>query len=553
MTGRFPRNLAINSSDPAEVNQGVKLFGRRLIRDQTPLEFLTELLLVAFSPRQIGNEDAGSAALPSISTLQSWPAGESLSYSPQSRIGLKLFALLGVSRLEARHASHREHYEKTLLPALGNGITTGTDLSQREVLQTLENLLLGFVGVGQNRGWCAQTFLPLRSEFLAGEAIWNESLARRIDAGGTGMSWADLLEQPARFFTMSRHRFMARGGEVLFLQLCNVFRQPQEQIDQFVASSGLGESLDQSETNLKALHRRLCSGLQRVMEQVPAAVGRIARWIDGIDEETQSCFSSARERVNCYWVPEETWRESFLFAIELSRLCHAALDPIERIDLLTMACAMQVLRTMSAQTIRHLPAGVDIHPAAGASLGYAWIASPVRCPDRTRRDLAQRSLHFIQDAIFRTLRSEEFGNDEVKKPTDDKYGHGLFLSLAKRTGLVIPPRGSGARFVLDDRWMRYLVLSIIGPGRRRNLQGFLQDVYRHTGIVIDGTEFDRACDWVGMGKLEGSEAGKGEWFESMLREGGFLHELSDAYSLVENPFSYSSETEEIDGHGGDDQ
>ena len=204
---------------------------------------------------------------------------------------------------------------------------------------------------------------------------------------------------------------------------------------------------------------------------------------------------------------------------------------------------MQVLRTMSAQTMRHAANLSEERRTQAGPLGYAWISSPIRCVSAARRDLSRRSLEFIQDAIYRTLRNTDVvspsdGNG-VPKSVDDKYGHGLLLSLSKRTGLVVPPRGAGARFVLDDRWVRYLVLSVIRPGRRRDLKDFLADIYRHTGIAIDGEPFRRACCWLGMGQLGGSEMGDGTWFESMLRDGGFLHELSDAYSLVENPFSYA--------------
>jgi len=554
MVKTFPPEFQRTSADKAEQNEGVQLFGRRLIREQTPLEFLTEFLLVAFSPRKIADDACTPAPLPDLSQLRHWPDNTWLVYSPRARLGLKLFALLGVSRLEARHLAHRRQYEKTVLPRLTGGIRASAALTEREVLQSLENLLMGFVGVGHGRAWCAQTFLPLCRELLGGEVIWNESLAKREQNAGEHLDWQRLIKQAAKYFTMSRHRFMARGGEVLYLQLCNLFRWPQGQVDEFVSEAGLDDSLEADERDLPSLHERLCCGLERMMAHVPGAVGHIAEWIDEIDPQTTKSLQLAREEVKCYWVPEDSWREAFLFAVELARLTEAAVDPVERIDLLTMACVMQVLRTMCAQTVRHLPGLEDEHRAAGGSLGYAWIASPVQCLNSARRDLSRRSVSCIQDAIYRTLRNRDViewqSPDGVPRAVDDKYGHGLFLSLSKRSGLVIPPRGAGARFVLDDRWIRYLVFSMIRPGRRRDLREFLADVYRHTGIAVDGDVFRRACQWSGTAQLDGSEVGDGEWLEGILREGGFLHELSDAYSLVENPFSYGDQSETADRSEG---
>ncbi len=43
------------------------------------------------------------------------------------------------------------------------------------------------------------------------------------------------------------------------------------------------------------------------------------------------------------------WAEGYLFAVELARICRANIDPIERIELLTVGCALQVLRSLCAQ------------------------------------------------------------------------------------------------------------------------------------------------------------------------------------------------------------
>ena len=66
-------------------------------------------------------------------------------------------------------------------------------------------------------------------------------------------------------------------------------------------------------------------------------------------------YDTAGERrfTACGWCPEESWQEGFLFAIELLHLCQVAIDPVERIELLEIACALQLLRSLSAQSARY--------------------------------------------------------------------------------------------------------------------------------------------------------------------------------------------------------
>jgi hypothetical protein len=68
------------------------------------------------------------------------------------------------------------------------------------------------------------------------------------------------------------------------------------------------------------------------------------------------------------------------------------------------------------------------------------------------------------------------------------------------------------------------------------LDTFKQRLYAHYGIAVDGEELSRACRWVGIPEITESRHSAGKWFETMLKAAGFLTELSDAVSLVQNPF-----------------
>ena len=101
-------------------------------------------------------------------------------------------------------------------------------------------------------------------------------------------------------------------------------------------------------------------------------------------------------------VPEESWPEGYLFVVELKRILTATLDPVERIDLLITGCAMQVLRTICAQSIRHGGSERD----SETPLGYEWIFSASGSSPQ-QRQTSQRSLLYIQGIIQKALRKDD--------------------------------------------------------------------------------------------------------------------------------------------------
>src|SRR5690554_1008869 len=209
---RFPE---VSIDEKEDYNPGIRLFGKRFIKDQTTLEYLSEFLAVLFSDKMISQEEI-STPLPSFHMIQNWPKREALYYKPPIKLNLKLFALLSVSRIDARHQAHKEQY-KRLHRNLKEKITyygQGTN-----IVELLEEFLRGLQGAGFDRAWCAQTFFPISTSLLTQETIWNESIVLRNPV----QSWKDSIEQFRKYYSVSKHRFLARGGELLYLHLCNAF------------------------------------------------------------------------------------------------------------------------------------------------------------------------------------------------------------------------------------------------------------------------------------------------------------------------------------------
>jgi len=531
-------------------NPAIQLFGRRFFSDQTVPELLSEFLLLATSKKRIGKAiiDKGYV-FPDIDVLKNWPMETSLAYAPKSRLNLKLFAFIGASKLETRHKSHRDHYRE-LLQRIQERITVSGSADKEEILKTLENLFLGFQRVGGQRTWCAQSFLPIHPEMLAAETIWKAAKARRDNIE----SWDEITEH-GNYFQSNQHLFLARGGELLYLQLCNLLRQSPDIIRTWCKDVNAG--LDEREMTPVLLADALSDGLNEAVNSCPSTVGALAKFIDtGAEPETAKrtdYWKSEPRYVQCGWCPAETWPESLLFAAELLRLCDATIDPVERIYLLETACAMQVLRSLCAQSARYADNDDTIKQGSGA-LNYVWAFSDPEGRSDTIKRISRRSVSAIQRLIQKAIRhpdilkniKEQKQREGIRwkdpyKEADRRYGHKLFLTLAKRLGMIVPRRGTGARFVLTDHLLRYLVLTTIRPGEIMTYDTFKKQVFQRHGMAFDDEHLRGACRWCGTRPLTTLGDNIDKWLTDMLSSAGMLVKLSDSCSMVENPFTAGRE------------
>ncbi|WP_207641572.1 hypothetical protein [Syntrophomonas palmitatica] len=449
-------------------------------------------------------------------------------------MGLKLFSFFGISRVDGKHEVHEQHY-RHLISKLNNAIIFNRGKSD-QVLAYLDDFLRGFQGAGFNRAWCAQTFYPISPSLLTQETIWNETIAFKDHPN----TWEEMLDRFKKYFSVSKHRFMARGGEVLYLQLCNIFRMDkatqQEWADKF--------ELKGDERDLEELYKQITRAFQSFKNSYISPLDHLVDFLETLDRRTHEKTNNENYWLEAGWCPEESWPEGYLCAIELKRLFSATLDPIERLDLLITGCAMQVLRTICAQSIRY---GGSVR-ISETPLGYEWILCTPGSPMQ-QRQTAQRSLEYIQGVIQKALWQDDLQANAENNPrktkqalykeADTKYGFKLLLSLGKKLGIIVPYTGPGAHFVMTDKLMRYLVIALLQPGERVTYQDFLHRMYLHYGLAIEGVELANAMRWSELPPNNAMQEIKGSGFTGMLRAGGFLTELSDAWSVVRNPFGDS--------------
>jgi len=517
----FPQTTGLSYANPA-----LYLFGNRFFIDQTPEELLIEFLLICSSPKKVGNTQLDDCEVfPDIKMLRDWPENEILTYQPELKINLKLFAFLTSSKLEGRHKSHIDKF-KELSNALDQMITTARGVSKENTKNALINLLFGFQGTKNNRTWCAQTFTPICKEFLAYESIWPKAQE--------DLTWDEAL----RKFNTSKHTFMARGGEVIFLQICAALSQPKEAIIEWLISKNLERMKRYADTEL--LREELCVGLTSVLNKFSDSVGKLANFIDNnLCSDTNNYFRSNFNPRSTNYCNSDSWQEGFLFAVELLRICKANIDPIDKIDLLSTGFALHVLRSISAQSNRVIKKNKD----------YYWVLSPIDCNNNLLKTVSKHSYQLNERMISNALRSNDLiekckPNVPAKKTleeslneADDKYGHKLFRALGKKIGLVYPKTGTGTRFVLSDRLLRFLVLTTIEPGQKITADTFTVLLKEHYNILFNGQGLKKAREWIGLTNTVSQDEDAADWVWKMLKASGMLIHLSDSCSLIKNPFS----------------
>ena len=155
---------------------------------------------------------------------------------------------------------------------------------------------------------------------------------------------------------------------------------------------------------------------------------------------------------------------------------------------------------------------------------------------------------YMQDAVAKILKSNDGIVIKSSKKTKselarikdaNKDSYKLLRKLGKEIGLIVPLKGDNMRFSIDDSIIRYLVLSIVKPESKVTLDTFLDRLYEYYGIVIGPIQYERYIDENNIiDNIEISFLNDNLMeFQKLLRNNGFLRELSDATSIVENNYS----------------
>jgi len=515
INNRFPNNTTIGGNDN-KANPAIQLYGRRFYKDQTSVEYLAEFLLVFSSPKCISGD--GDFEFKICTEPDSKP-----SYYPKDHVALKLFSFFSTSKLETRHLVHRKAYQDAL-DQLGSNIVTNNDDENKETIQLLQNLLNGFIALPSNRTWVTHSFLPVSESLLSREVDWLHGKAKKESVD----NWMDAK----KYFVYDLHNFMARGGEVLFLQLANLFSNIENSKILDLLSN---PSYKHIKPYVKNIEKNVRDGLTNILKNKVESLDSLVSFID----KTLSNYN-IKDQKNTYkvatlgWVPSSTIEEALFFAVEISNICNSNLGNLDKLEQLQVLCSMHVLRTHCFQSRRFDQSESKTNHFIG---NYAWIVADGNAgTSEPIRKAAQHSFEKMEALLYRALRHKDL-NKPNKYSEADKHGYQIFRKISKEIGFVIPLKGANQRFSLNQELLRFFVIALVKPGESIRLSDFYKRIFSHYGIAIGGDQLMEALRWIGSKAEKDTYAAlsNNTWVEDALKQGGFLIELSDAVSIVKNP------------------
>jgi hypothetical protein len=479
------------------------LFGHRIQDSQTKYEYLIEFLQVAISPKAL---EYNNKHFTEMFPVDEDGCDHHMKYYPVSRIGLKRFVFFPKSKMDGKAEVDKKAYDECL-KAIEQKMSGGNPTQYKNAIAIMQNLLNGFSAVNQNRSWFDQNMLPVCPEVILPEGMGIKSWRQKMD-------FQQCDPNIDSRFDFKKYTYMCRGGEIYYLHLLNAINeQPQYRDTIEIRLREMITSFPQFSC--------LCNFIQNTWEDF-MAVSPDDKPI--LYKDLGAIPDSFKVR-NKYTLEE---LENFL-----NSKCH----PFEKMEIYSNGLILQMLRMM------YLAASTD-------SSSNCWLID-VNCKSFENQEMKKAAINAFkrnEETISTYLYSgmDELGSmlmDDpseetklIKAAADDSYR--LFRKLGKSLGIIIPNTGSGMRFTISEDIVKFLVLSIIPPKHMITLDEFINLLYEHYGMVIAPAQYKKemvAGSLKIVNDLSFMEENK-NGFAQKLKECGFLRDLSDATSIVENPY-----------------
>ena len=339
----------------------------------------------------------------------------------------------------------------------------------------------------------------------------------------TALNWDQIYSDPNQKkkidteFDFDKRNFLARGGELFYLHIL----------------LGL-QGHEEKQARLEGLLRYLLTVQGKKMSNIASFIQRT--W-----EETMEYEESPKQRLRLAYIPEPAYREIASDSVdELISFLSCNMHPIKKLELFAKGVMLQVMRMLS----------VAATSCIGASR-ECWIIDMKGLSEDSIKKIAAQNFQDIENTFVTALGQQSIqmeSNDVerrmqvVRKARKDSLE--IFRSKGKELQCIIPSTGPYERFSLPEDSIRFLVLAIIGPGDKMTMDMFLSKLYEHYGIVIGPQEYKQYASKYDKSLANNFTENKNA-FQSFLKATGFLHELSDATSVVINPYNKIEGDEEL--------
>ena len=487
---------------------GTRIFGNRFKSDQTLYEYLIEFLLVFVSSKDSGLE---------IGKMKFHESSDGrLEYYVEPRMGLRRFIFYDKARKSGAVPIDERAYRE-LIQTLKHNIVADSEAEKQDIIDGIQDLLHGYAVVVRKRNWCVQMLLPVCPEMVLCDAMPNEKKRRALH-----WSKDEDKEKVDSSFSFDKRNFIARGGEIYYLHILQALEENEE-----------------NKEKLETLLQKLLGGENNKLSDLCNMIQ--GSWEKAMGFEKEDVV----QHLNLSFIPQEAYRECGLYSVEeLINYLSSGLPSINKIEILAKGIMFQIMRMMSWRVDNYL--GVE---------KKAWVVDMNRGTGSTVKKIAADAFRNIDNGFMTALNKSAREIGDAKIP-QDKYmsllnkarssSLDVFRAKGKELQCIIPTKGQFERFSLSEDVIRFLVLSLIEPQKKMTLNMFLNKLYSHYRIVIGPEEYRKSID--NGSKLEPALANSFtenlEAFQAFLKATGFLRELSDATSIVVNPYNNVLEEQE---------
>ncbi len=482
------------------------LFGNRFKSDQTLYEYMIEFLLVYSSAKSDNLEDGKMS-------FHDTTIERKLSYWVEPRMALRRFVFYDKARKKGTIKADELAYQE-MIKLLKNKMEDIPEEDKNEYLESIQDLFHGYAVVIKNRFWGAQALLPICPEFMMCGCDPSEKQRKQnVDWDNNPIS-VDMgnIEKNKKGFSFDKRNFLARGGELYYLHLLQ----------------GLEGQTDKKE-KLELLLNDLVAVQCEKISKMAAFVQNT--WEQGMGFDRKDLA----QQLNLSFIPDNAYKECEAYSVdELINFLSCKMHPINRMEILAKGIMFQIMRMMSWRVSSFL-----------GEEKRKWIVDMKGASKDSVKKIAAESYSALEadfmTALNKIARELNISDGEimscVQKAKQDSLD--IFRAKGKEMQCIIPNKGAFERFSLSEDVIRFLVLALIAPGEKMTLNMFLEKLYEHYGIVIGPNEYRRSLE--NNDNLDTSLAScfsdNEIAFQKFLKETGFLKELSDATSIVTNPYA----------------
>lgn len=481
------------AKDEKKINLSTRIFGNRFKIDQSVYEYLIEFLLIFISPKSSDYENGKMKFHENVL--------DNYAYYGRIQMGLRRFIFYDKSKKNGSIKLDEVAFN-TLKNYLISNVDANTQQEKDEIIDDIQDLLYGYAVILKKRAWCAQAMLPVCPEFIFPEAMTNEKERKKHNN----------LQDVDWHFAFNKRNFLARGGELYYLHLL--------------------EYLNKDMRKKKELEELLTNLLTRKSSNL----SEICNWIEKMwYEKNGGTEEKLYQKYSLGFIPKNGYEKCEQHSVdELINYLSADLHPIRRVDILAQGIMLQVMRMLA----------VRVSTYSGRKQ-RCWIIDMQGSTNDIIKKVAAQSFDEIENefliALSKAADESNLGDDDRIKAIKDakKDTFNLFKSKGKELQCIIPSQGQHTRFTLSEDIVSFLVLAMLKPGEKMPLHSFLQKLYENYSMVIGPNEYRKAMGEDGDLSLSLSNSFNDNVyaFQKFLSSSGFVEELSDATSIVVNPYS----------------